>query len=76
MPLQLTECEEQALRLPPTERAVLAEHLIASLDDLSIAQIEQMWLDEAARRYREYKKGTISARLAEDVLRDARTAIR
>ncbi len=76
MPLQLMECEEQALRLPPPERAVLAEHLIASLDDLSGAQIEQMWLDEADRRYREYKKGTISARLAEDVLRDARAAIR
>lgn len=76
MPLQLRECEEQALRLLPTERAVLAEHLIASLDELSGAQIEQLWLDEADRRYREYKNGTISARPAEDVLRDARAAIK
>jgi len=76
MPLQLMECEEQAIRLPPPERAVLAEHLIASLDDLSGAQIEQMWLDEADRRYREYKNGSMSARPAQDVLRDARAAIR
>ncbi len=72
---QLIECEAQALKLPPTERAALAEHLIASLDDLSDEQNEQLWLDEADRRYREYKIGAISARPAEGVLRDARAAI-
>lgn len=76
MALQLQEFEAQALKLPPPERAMLAEHLIASLDDLSGAQIEQLWLEEADRRFREYKKGTISARPAEDVLRDARAAIK
>ncbi|NCD35361.1 MAG: addiction module antitoxin RelB [Spartobacteria bacterium] len=76
MALPLLECEEQALKLPPPERAVLAEHLIASLDDLSGAQIDQMWIDEADRRFREYKNGSISARPAEDVLRDARAAIK
>ena len=73
---QLMECEAQALKLPPNDRAELAEHLIASLDDLSDEQNEELWLDEADRRYREYKSGTISARSAEDVLRDARSAIK
>ena len=71
----LIECENQALQLTPTERAVLAEHLIASLDRLSDAQNEQLWLEEAERRYQAYKDGRISARSAEDVLSAARAAI-
>jgi putative addiction module component (TIGR02574 family) len=73
---QLIECEAHALRLPPTDRAMLAEHLIASLDDLSDEQNEQLWLEEADRRYREYKSGNITARSAGDVLIDARAAIK
>ena len=73
---ELKECEAQALRLAPKERAALAEHLIASLATLDDAQNEQLWLEEADRRYHEYKKGNISARRADEVLRDARTAIR
>ncbi len=72
---QLMECEAEALKLPPGERATLAKRLIASLDELSDAQNEQLWLDEADRRYREYKSGNLSSRLAEEVLRDARNAI-
>jgi hypothetical protein len=49
----------------------LAEQLIASLDDLDDAEVERLWVEEAERRYREYKKGEIPARLAEDVFRDA-----
>ncbi len=75
MSLQLTDCEAQALQLPPAERAVLAEHLIASLDTLDEAHNEQLWIEEADRRYREYKNGNISARPAQDILRDARAAI-
>ena len=72
---QLMEFEAQALKLSPTERAALAERLIASLDNLSEQQKEQLWIDEADRRYREYKSGKISARSAEEVLSDARDAI-
>ena len=72
---QLMEFEAQALKLPPTDRAALAERLIASLDNLSEQQNEQLWIDEADRRYREYKSGKISARSAEEVLSDARNAI-
>ncbi len=63
------------MKLPPTDRAALAERLIASLDDLNTQQNEQLWLDEADRRYREYKTGNIAARSAEEVMRDARAAI-
>jgi putative addiction module component (TIGR02574 family) len=73
---QLMDCEAQALELPPAERATLAERLISSLDRLDDRQNEELWLIEADRRYREYKKGNISARPAKDVLRDARTETR
>ena len=72
----LKECEAQALKLHPKERAALAEHLIASLDTLDDAENERLWLEEADKRYQEYKKGNIPARPAQDVLRDARSAIR
>ena len=73
---QLMECEAQALRLSPAERAILAERLIASLDNLNEQQNEQLWIDEADLRYREYKSGKITARSAADVLSDARDAIK
>ncbi len=72
----LKECEAQALKLDPKERAALAEHLIASLDALDDAENERIWLEEAESRYQEYKKGNIESRPAKDVLRDARAAIK
>ena len=71
----LIDCENLARQWTPTERATLAEHLIASLDRLDDAQNEQLWLEEAERRYQAYKDGRIFARSAEDVLSAARTAI-
>ncbi len=75
MSAQLLECKEQALKLPPGDRAALAEHLIASLDQISPEQNEQLWLDEAARRYEDYKKGDVPSRSADEVLRYARSVI-
>lgn len=73
---ELKECEAQALELRPQERAALAERLIASLDSLDDSENEQLWLEEAERRYQAYKNGSISARPSGDVLREARAVIR
>ena len=72
---ELKECEAQALKLTPKERAILAQHLIASLDALDEEENERLWIAEADRRYQEYRKGTIPARPAADVLRDARSRL-
>ena len=72
----LKECEAQALGLPLEERALLAERLLASLDEPADPDSERLWLEEAERRYRAYKDGSLSARPAEDVLRDARAGLR
>jgi putative addiction module component (TIGR02574 family) len=67
----LKQYQSRALKFSPEERAVLAANLIASLDTLDAAAYERLWLKEADRRYKAYKAGKITARPAEDVLRDA-----
>jgi len=63
---ELQECEANIVKLPLIDRAKLTEHLIASLDTLDDSENERLWLDEAERRYKEYKAGRISARPAAD----------
>jgi hypothetical protein len=46
------------------------------LDSIDDSENERLWLEEADERYQEYKKGGISARSAENVLRDTRSAIK
>ncbi len=76
MSQEMENFADQALKLPPRERAALAHRLIASLDALDVEENESLWLEEAERRYEEYKKGNISAKTAEDVLREARGSIK
>ncbi|MBF8275888.1 MAG: hypothetical protein HW390_961 [Candidatus Brocadiaceae bacterium] len=63
------EIESKALKLSSRERALLAEHLISSLE--SHADAERLWIDEAERRYREYKEGKVKTRPAAQVFKDA-----
>ena len=72
----LKECEVQALSLSVDERAALAEHLIESLDVLDDAENERLWVEEAERRYHEYRQGRVSSKPAAEAIRDARTQIR
>ncbi len=73
---KLKELEQQALTLSARERAVLAEHLISSLDEMDKAEVERLWVAEAQRRYRAYRAGKIPSRSAETALREARTRLR
>jgi putative addiction module component (TIGR02574 family) len=75
MTATIQEFEKQTLKLPAHDRAMLAERLIASLDELSAAENEQMWVEEAEARYEAYKRGELTAHPVEDVLRDARAAL-
>lgn len=65
------ELEEKALKLSSGERAMLAEHLIRGLDDEEDADSERLWIEEAERRYKEYKEGRVKAKPAELVFKDA-----
>lgn len=65
------EIERNALKLSVHERAMLAEQLIRSLEGEEDAGAEQLWIEEAERRYTEYKAGRIKAKPAELVFKGA-----
>lgn len=57
----------EALALPVTTRAELAARLLDSLDELSPEENEQLWAQEAERRFAEYKSGHIASQPADEV---------
>ncbi|MDT0631668.1 addiction module protein [Rubrivirga sp. S365] len=71
--MSLQEIESQALLLPPGERALLAQHLISSLDEED--EIERVWADEAARRWDALVSGEVKGIPVADALADARHAV-
>jgi putative addiction module component (TIGR02574 family) len=75
MSVNLSEVERQAFELSVKERAVLAEHLLASLDSLTLTENEELWLDEADRRYKAYKSGQTDSFSAASVIQEARDRI-
>ena len=73
--MTVEELKSQAMQLSVRERAVLAEHLLASLQEDDGADVEAAWLNEARRRRRAFRNGEISAAAAESALRDARAKL-
>jgi putative addiction module component (TIGR02574 family) len=63
----LKDIAAEVLELPLTARAELASQLLDSLDDLSEAENDQLWAEEAERRYAEYKAGNVEAIPADEV---------
>ncbi len=59
---------EQALTLPPKDRAILVEKLLASLDQPD-ATIDELWAKEAEDRINAYEAGELEAVSAEDVFK-------
>ncbi|MDZ4383543.1 MAG: addiction module protein [Thermodesulfovibrionia bacterium] len=75
MPSKIKDIEKEAFRLPSHERAQLAEHLIGSLDEEEDPEAERLWIEEAERRYREYKKGRVKVKPAKAVFKEIRTKL-
>ena len=55
--LSYEQLAEEAMKLPSAAKAKLARQLLASLEPLSEAEIDRLWLDEAERRDRELDAG-------------------
>ncbi len=70
--MSVEELKTEALRLSPEARAYLARELLASLDAMSEAEIEKLWIDEAIRRDEELDREAARAFPAEEVLARAR----
>jgi len=74
----LAEIEDDALRLPPEDRARLAVHLLASLEETaeSPEEIEKLWFAEAERRFQELRDGVVQGIPAREVFAQLRTKLR
>lgn len=68
----VTNLASQALQLEPLARAALAKTLLASLDDLSDAEYEQLWAEEAEARYADFEAGRTNAVNGDEVFAKAR----
>ncbi|NNM69348.1 MAG: addiction module protein [Gallionella sp.] len=74
MQTQFEALEAEALKLTNHERAKLAEHLIASLDEDS--EIEEAWAAETTRRIAEIENGTVQMIPAAVAIANARAALK
>ncbi|MGR3292458.1 MAG: addiction module protein [Candidatus Scalindua sp.] len=73
--MKVKEIIEEVLRLSSHDRAQLAENLIKSLDEQEDPEAEKLWVEEAERRYKEYKEGKLKAKSSDLVFKKARSKI-
>jgi hypothetical protein len=71
----IKELEAEIKKLDLKDRAALAKWIVESLDELSEAELEALWVEEAERRLDELEQGLVSEIPAEEALRRARAAI-
>jgi putative addiction module component (TIGR02574 family) len=75
MPLTLDQLAEEAMRLPPASRALLAERMVESLDAGDRDEIERAWTTEALRRRDEVRSGRVHSIPGEQVVAEIRNAV-
>lgn len=66
----------EALKLDPEDRIEVAQQLLASLDHLSEAEIEALWLIEAERRDEALDRGELKSIPAEEVFANLRSRLK
>lgn len=72
--MTIDELRREALRLDASTRASLARDLLGSLDSLSAAEVEQLWLEEAVRRDEEMASGKVEPIPMDEVFAELRAA--
>lgn len=71
MSVKLEDVENQVAQLTEDDRVRLVEQLIRSLDSGEDVDAEKAWLDEAERRYKDYRAGKLSSKSADAVFEEA-----
>jgi putative addiction module component (TIGR02574 family) len=67
----LKKIQNDAMSLSGQERAFLADRLLSSLGDDVLTEVDAAWIEEAERRYQEYKAGKRQGVSARDVFAEA-----
>ena len=70
------ELFEAVLALPAGSRAMLAEHLLESLDDPDQKKRDAIWAQEAERRAAEIETGRVTALSGDEVMRELRSRVK
>jgi putative addiction module component (TIGR02574 family) len=73
--MTLKEIEAEIKKLDLKDRAELAKWIVESLDELSEAEVEALWAEEAERRLDEMERGQVTEIPVKEVLRRARDVI-
>jgi putative addiction module component (TIGR02574 family) len=60
---------EQAMALKPDERFMIVESLLKSLDEPD-RKIDEIWAEEAEKRLKAYRDGSLEGIPMEDIFRD------
>lgn len=77
MTSNINEIGKKALELSARDRALLIRQLLESLEGGEEEEnAEELWIDEAKRRYNRYKQGRTSERPANQVLEDAKANLK
>jgi len=76
MSTQFEDIQRQVRTLSPNEKAALARLLIEELDQSFDGDVEQLWLDEAQRRFDSYLRGEIKAHEGDEVMSRARARLK
>ena len=61
----------KALTLSDKQRAILADDLWFSLNEMTQEQIDRAWFKEIKRRWGEYERGEVEALPMDQVMREA-----
>ena len=72
--MTIDELKREALQLDASTRASLARDLLGSLDSLSEAEVERLWLEEAVRRDEEMVSGKVQPIPMDEVFAELRAA--
>ena len=76
MSTNFDELEKEARQLHPREKAKLARTLIDDLDSVVDEDAEELWIEEAQRRYKAYRAGELEATAGEEAMQRARQRLK
>lgn len=76
MAQDLKEITEQALRLPPDERVVLAESLLLTIDEKDDLLIDESVMAELERRLQDFRDGKVTGIPADEAFRRIRETLK
>ena len=76
MPQGLKELTEQALRLPPDERVVLAESLLLTIDEKDDLLVDESIMAELERRLQDLRDGKVTGIPADEAFRRIRETLK